>query len=33
MTVLFGVYIIIVGIIGHIYFIRSLPAMPEPNHG
>jgi hypothetical protein len=33
MTILFGVYIIIVGIIGHIYFIRSLPAMPEPNHG
>lgn len=33
MTMLFGIYIIIGGIVGHIYFIRSLPAMPEPNHG
>jgi hypothetical protein len=33
MTILFGVYTIIGGVIGHIYFIHSLPAMPEPNHG
>jgi hypothetical protein len=33
MTILFGVYIMLGGVIGHIYFIRSLPAMSEPNHG
>lgn len=32
MTILFGVYILVGGIIGHVYFVRSLPAMPEPNH-
>jgi hypothetical protein len=33
MTTLFGIYTILGGIIGHIYFIRSLPAIPEPKHG
>lgn len=33
MTILFGVYGIIGGIVGHIYFIRSLPVISEPNHG
>lgn len=33
MTILFGFYVILGGIIGHVYFVRSLPAMPEPHHG
>lgn len=32
MTILFGIYIVVGGIIGHVYFVRSLPAMPEPHH-
>lgn len=32
MTILFGIYIIVGGIIGHVYFVRCLPAMPEPIH-
>ena len=33
LTSLFGVYVIIGGVIGHIYFIRALPKTAESQHG